>query len=86
MLPIPGKNSPAHQAVKKFQRGANLGNYLEAPKNQDWGQHYTEADFEHMITQTGDGRIDIEGAPLPGDSEANKHVEGVAVPGKFFGE
>jgi len=48
MLPLKNRNSPAHQAVKKFQRGANLGNYLEAPKNQDWGQHYTEADFEHM--------------------------------------
>lgn len=35
---------------------------------------------------TGDGRIDIEGMPLPGDSEANKHVDPVVVPGKFFGD
>src|SRR2546423_12076208 len=43
VVPLKNKNSPAHQALKKFQRGANLGNYLEAPKTQDWGQKYTEA-------------------------------------------
>jgi endoglucanase len=30
-------NSPAHEAAKWFMRGANLGNYLEAPKGRDWG-------------------------------------------------
>lgn len=30
-------------------------------------------------------RIDPRGEPIPGDSEANKHVEGVPLPGKFFG-
>ena len=48
MVALKNKNSVAHQAVKKFQRGANVGNYLEAPKTQNWGQHYTEADFEHI--------------------------------------
>ncbi len=32
------------------------------------------------------GRIDPRGRPLYGDSVENKHVEPVAVPGKFFGE
>jgi len=32
-----------------------------------------------------DGRIGGDGKPLPAYSEANKHVEGTPVPGKFFG-
>lgn len=28
-----------------FLRGANFGNYLEAPPGQDWGAKYTEKDF-----------------------------------------
>lgn len=36
--------------------------------------------------RTGDGRIDIEGQPLLGNSEENNHVEGVPIPGRFFGE
>jgi mannose-6-phosphate isomerase-like protein (cupin superfamily) len=31
-------------------------------------------------------RADPTGDALPGGSEKNKHVEGVAVPGKFFGD
>ena len=34
----------------------------------------------------GDSRVDIEGDPLPAESLENKHVVGVPVPGKFFGE
>ncbi len=34
----------------------------------------------------GETRIDPEGKALPGHSEANKHIEGVPIPGKFFGE
>jgi mannose-6-phosphate isomerase-like protein (cupin superfamily) len=30
------------------------------------------------------GRLDPTGQPLLGDSEANGHVEGVPIPGKFF--
>ncbi len=33
----------------------------------------------------GETRIDPDGKPLPGHSEANKHIEGVPVPGMFFG-
>jgi endoglucanase len=47
-LRIAGTNTPAHQALRKFLRGANLGNYLEAPPNQNWGQSYSAADFRHI--------------------------------------
>lgn len=47
MTPQP-TNSPAHLAAKKFLRGANFGNYLEAPPNT-WGNLvYTAADFAAM--------------------------------------
>lgn len=36
--------------------------------------------------QRGENRLNPDGAPLPGDSEANKHIEGVPIPGKFFGD
>lgn len=42
--------------------------------------------FGASTGERGDGRIDIEGMPLPGESEANKHIEGVSIPGKFFGD
>lgn len=48
MVALTNKNSAAHRALKQFLRGANLGNYLEAPKGQDWGARYREADFEHI--------------------------------------
>lgn len=51
MVPLKNKNSAAHLAIKHFRRGANLGNYLEAPKGQDWGQKYSAADFEHIKTE-----------------------------------
>ena len=34
----------------------------------------------------GDDRIKPDGQPLPGDSAENKHIDGVPVPGRFFGE
>lgn len=35
---------------------------------------------------TGDSRVDPQGRSLPGDSVANKHIEGVPIPGQFFGD
>lgn len=35
--------------------------------------------------QGGEGRLGIDGKPLPGESIENKHVEGVPIPGKFYG-
>ena len=48
MRRIANRNTPAHQAAKKFLRGTNLGNYLEAPPGQDWGARYSEQDFVHI--------------------------------------
>jgi endoglucanase len=48
MLPLKNTNSAGHQALKQFRRGVNLGNYLEAPKGQSWGQKYTAEDFAHI--------------------------------------
>src|SRR5438876_1503141 len=48
MRRIAGRSTAAHQAAKKFLRGANLGNYLEAPPGQDWGARYSEQDFVHI--------------------------------------
>jgi endoglucanase len=41
-------NSPAHQAAKRFLRGANLGDYLEVPASRPPGVTITAADFTHM--------------------------------------
>jgi endoglucanase len=42
------KDTPAHKAAARFRRGANLGNYLEAPRGQNWGASYTADDFRHV--------------------------------------
>jgi len=41
-------NSPAHQAAKRFRRGANLGNYLESPVGQSWGITVSADEFSIM--------------------------------------
>ncbi len=46
MRRLTSHDSPAHVAARRFQRGANLGNYLEAPRSQNWGAKYSEADFK----------------------------------------
>lgn len=51
MRRIPGTNSAAHLAMGKFLRGANLGNYLEAPKGQNWGASYTQSDFAALKSE-----------------------------------
>src|SRR5438445_9035103 len=51
MRRIIGRDTPAHQAAKKFLRGTNLGNYLEAPPGQDWGARYSEDDFVHIKSE-----------------------------------
>lgn len=40
--------TPAHLSLEKFRKGANLGNYLEAPKGANWGAKYSEADFKNI--------------------------------------
>lgn len=34
--------------------------------------------------RSGDDRVNPSGQPLPGGSAANKHIEGVPLPGRFF--
>ncbi len=36
MQPITSHDTPAYRAAKLFQRGANLGDYLEAPPAPNW--------------------------------------------------
>jgi endoglucanase len=48
MKRIVSRDTPAHRAAKKFMRGTNLGNYLEAPPNQNWVARYTADDFIHI--------------------------------------
>ena len=48
MKRITRKDTPAHQAARRFLRGANLGNGLEVPPGQRWGLHYTAADVHHI--------------------------------------
>lgn len=46
MTRIQGGKSPAHRAIARFRRGVNFGNFLEAPRGQDWGARYTIDDFK----------------------------------------
>jgi endoglucanase len=45
---LTNSNSPAYQAAKFFMRGANLGNYLEAPPGQNWGATVSADEFAIM--------------------------------------
>lgn len=42
--------------------------------------------YAHEPGVTGDNRVGIDGKPLDAYSEANKHVEGTPIPGRFFGD
>ncbi|HEY0455718.1 MAG TPA: glycoside hydrolase family 5 protein [Verrucomicrobiae bacterium] len=44
MRRITSLDTPAHKAAKQFMKGANFGNYLEAPPGQNWGAKYSKAD------------------------------------------
>lgn len=48
LKPLHNRNSPAYQAAKLFLRGANLGNYLEVPKGQNWGVTANAGEFAIM--------------------------------------
>jgi endoglucanase len=61
MKRLKGRTTAAHLAARRFRRGANLGNGLEAPPGQDWGGHYTPKDlriiraegFDHVRIPAG---------------------------------
>jgi endoglucanase len=44
-------DTPAHAALRHFSKGANFGNYLEAPRSQDWGVRYTERDLDAVKSE-----------------------------------
>ena len=48
MKRIAGRDTPAHRAARRFLRGANLGNGLEAPPGQNWDVHYTPEDLRSI--------------------------------------
>ena len=58
MRRIEGRSSPAHLAAKRFLRGANLANSLEAPPGQDWGGHYSAEDLR-LIKNEGFDHVRI---------------------------
>ncbi|MGH7978950.1 MAG: glycoside hydrolase family 5 protein, partial [Limisphaerales bacterium] len=41
-------NSPAWRAAKMFMHGVNLGNYLEAPPDSEWGVRVSAPEFDIM--------------------------------------
>ena len=51
MKPIASHNTAAYRAAKLFMRGANLGNYLEAPPGQNWGVTVSADEFAAMRTE-----------------------------------
>lgn len=48
MQPLTSHDTPAYRAAKLFQRGANLGNYLETPPGQNWGVDVAADEFADM--------------------------------------
>ena len=61
MKRIAGRSTPAHMAARRFIRGANLANMLEAPPGQNWFGHYEPEDlrliraegFDHIRVPVG---------------------------------
>jgi endoglucanase len=51
-------STPAHEAARRFLRGANLGNGLEVPPGQNWAVHYTPEDL-HLIRAEGFDHVRI---------------------------
>jgi endoglucanase len=58
MRRIEGRDSRGHVAAKRFLRGANLANSLEAPPGQDWGGHYNAQDLR-LIKNEGFDHVRI---------------------------
>lgn len=48
MRRITRRDTPAHRAAAGFRRGANAGNYLEVPPDQNWSVPHSPADIAQM--------------------------------------
>ncbi len=70
MKRITHHDTPAHQAARRFLRGANLGNGLEVPPGQNWGFIYTAQDIHH---------IRAEGFVSPSFPEPDRALRALAV-------
>ena len=51
LQPLLRHDTPAWRAVRHFQRGVNLGYYLEVPPGQDWGVRISDQEFLVMRRQ-----------------------------------
>jgi hypothetical protein len=49
-------HSPANRAARHFQRGANVGNYLEVPPGAGWGLTVAADEYRQMQRE-GFGKI-----------------------------
>ncbi len=58
MKRIAGRVTPAHIAARRFLRGVNLANDLEAPPGQNWGARHTPKDL-HLIRTQGFDHVRI---------------------------
>jgi endoglucanase len=58
MRRIERRSSPGHMVARRFLRGANLANSLEAPPGVDWGGHYSESDLR-LIKNEGFDHVRI---------------------------
>ncbi len=48
LQPIADRDTPAHRAARRFQRGVNLGNGLEVPPGHNWGVQFTRQDLANI--------------------------------------
>lgn len=55
----PADGSAAFELAKSFRRGVNLGNFLEVPPGEDWGDHSTGPDDYRRMKQAGFDHVRI---------------------------
>jgi endoglucanase len=55
----PAKGSSAFELAKSFRRGVNLGNFLEVPPGEDWGDNSTGPDDYRRMKQAGFDHVRI---------------------------
>jgi endoglucanase len=58
MKRIAGRSTPAHIAARRYLRGINLANDLEAPPGQNWGTRHAPADLD-LIRKEGFDHVRI---------------------------
>ncbi len=51
MRRITARDTPAHLAAARYRRGANAGNYLEVPPDQNWSVPHSAEDLRQMKSE-----------------------------------